>query len=453
MNTPFDMSYLLAFGFIGLCIYIGVFLRAKIKLFQTFLVPACMIGGIIGMIIINLGIVPLKIELFQAIAYHFFIISFISIGLTGRQKQTAEKGEGKKIVRGALWMGLINGASMASQAVIGCLMIFFFTLIGTKTPLQLGLFLPLGFTQGPGQALAVGKAWESMGLTSAVSIGLAFAAIGFFFALFVGIPIVNWGIRRGFTQMGRIELADYFKRGIYSKDQIKESTGMMTTHSGNVDSLAFQAGAVGICYLLTYLAYYGIQRIIGTLSPAAWGFFFFYGMLMGLGMRFLMNKAGVGYLLNPQTQNRITSFGVDILVAATLISVELAVVWKYIVPLVVISLVGGIWTTAYMLYFGRRLDDLGFERMCVQYGCNTGTVSTGLLLLRVIDPEFKTSVALETGLYSIVAAPFILGAMLVIMYAPQWGLAVYHQVGIYLGFFLLALVLLKIFKLWGKRAW
>jgi ESS family glutamate:Na+ symporter len=98
-------------------------------------------------------------------------------------------------------------------------------------------------------------------------------------------------------------------------------------------------------------------------------------------------------------------------------------VWEYIVPLVVISLVGGIWTTVYMLYFGRRLDNLGFERMCVQYGCNTGTVSTGLLLLRVIDPEFKTTVALETGLYSIFAAPFILGAMLVIMYAPQWGLS------------------------------
>ena len=163
--------------------------------------------------------------------------------------------------------------------------------------------------------------------------------------------------------------------------------------------------------------------------------------------------AGSGYLLNPQTQNRITSFGVDILVAATLISVKLSVVWEYIVPLVIITLVGGTWTTVYMLYFGRRSGELGFERMCVQYGCNTGTVSTGLLLLRVVDPEFKTSVAFQTGLYSIFAAPLILSAMLVIMYAPKWGLNIYHQMGIFLGLFVLILILLKVFKLWGKRVW
>jgi len=453
MNTPFEMSYFLAFGFIGICIYLGVFLRAKIKLLQNFLVPACMIGGLIGMALMNLKIISLDIVLFQTLAYHFFIISFISIGLTGTQKKPGEKGRGKQVAKGALWMGLINGASMASQAVIGCVLILLLGLLGMKTPLQFGLFLPLGFTQGPGQALAVGKAWEAAGFTNAISIGLAFAAIGFFFALFVGIPIVNWGIRKGLTKMGMIELPDYFRRGFYSAEQIKDSTGMMTTHSGNVDALAFQGGAVGICYLLTYLAYYGAERIIGTLSPATWGFFFFYGMLTGIVLRLLLQKAGKGYMLNPQTQNRITSFGVDILVAATLVSVQLSVVWEYILPLVVISLAGGIWTTFYMLYFGRRVADLGFERMCVQYGCNTGTVSTGLLLLRVVDPEFKTSVAFETGIYSIFAMPFILAAMLVIMYSSKWGLTIYHQIGIFLGLFVLILILLKAFRLWGKPSW
>ncbi|MBW2408665.1 MAG: hypothetical protein JRF72_02630 [Deltaproteobacteria bacterium] len=453
MNTPFEMSYFVAFGFIGICIYAGVFLRAKIKFLQRFLVPACMIGGIIGMILINLDLIPLKTELFQTIAYHFFIISFISIGLTGAQKKPGEKGRAKEVARGALWMGLVNGASMASQALLGCLMILIFGLVGMKLPLQFGLFLPLGFTQGPGQALAIGKAWEASGFANAVSIGLAFAAIGFFFSLFVGIPIVNWGIRKGLTRVGGGELPDYFRRGVYTEEQISEPAGMMTTHSGNVDSLAFQGGAVGICYLLTYLAYFVFETLIGTLSSATWGFFFFYGMLMGISVRLVMQKTGSGHLLNPQTQNRITSFGVDVLVAATLISVKLSVVWEYIVPLVIITLAGGIWTTAYIFYLARRSGDLGFERMCVQYGCGTGTVSTGLLLLRVVDPDFKTSVAFQTGIFSIFAAPLIMSVMLVIMYSPKWGLNIYHQMGIFLGLFVLILILLKVFRLWGKREW
>jgi ESS family glutamate:Na+ symporter len=299
----------------------------------------------------------------------------------------------------------------------------------------------------------VGKAWEAGGFVDAVSIGLAFAALGFFFALFVGIPIVNWGIRKGYTKMGKGELPDYFRRGIYAKDQVREATGMMTTHSGNVDSLAFQGAAVGIAYLLTFLLYYALEQMVGTLSDATWGFFFFYGMLVGIVLRWLMQKADVGYLLNPETQNRITSLGVDVLVTSTLIAVSLSVVWEYLVPLILIALVGGIWTTGYTLYFGRRLGELGFERMSVQYGVNTGTVSTGLLLLRVVDPGFRTSVALETGLYSIFAAPLIIASMVVIIYSPQWGLSLYHQMGIYAALFVLALVLLKVFRLWGKRAW
>lgn len=453
MNVPFDMSYFLAFGFIGICIFVGVFLRAKVPFFQRFLVPSCMIGGILGMITLNLDLIGLDEKLFHAIAYHFFIISFVSIGLTRAVTADGEASRGKEIARGAFWMGMINGASMASQALIGSILVLLFGVFGLAIPLQFGLFLPLGFTQGPGQALAIGKAWEAAGVIDAVTIGLAFSAIGFVFALFVGIPIVNWGIRRGHSKLGKIELPQYFRRGLYREEEVSEPTGVMTTHSGNVDSLAFQAAAVGIAYLLTYLGYMTAERFTGALQSSTWGFFFFFGMLSGIVIKVIMGRVGAGYLLNPTTQTRITGFSVDILVTATLISVRLSVVWDNIVALLIITIVGGIWTTFMVFYFGRRMNVLGFERMCVQYGVNTGTVSTGLLLLRVVDPQYKTGVALETGLYSIFAMPFILGVMLVIVFSPGWGLTIYQQMGIYAGFFVLALLLMKIFRVWGKKAW
>ena len=47
------------------------------------------------------------------------------------------------------------------------------------------------------------------------------------------------------------------------------------------------------------------------------------------------------------------------------------------------------------------------------YGVSTGTLSTGLALLRVMDPEFKTKVSsdymLSAGLTFVLAIPFILG--------------------------------------------
>jgi len=149
MATPFDMSYFLALGFIGVCIYFGVLLRYRIRFFQKFLIPSCMVGGIAGMILMNLKLIPLEVELFQAIAFHFFIISFITIGLTPQLKVPGQKGRGKQIARGAIWMGLMNGGSMASQALIGCLLVLFFGVVGINFPLQFGLFLPLGTHRGP----------------------------------------------------------------------------------------------------------------------------------------------------------------------------------------------------------------------------------------------------------------------------------------------------------------
>ena len=54
-----------------------------------------------------------------------------------------------------------------------------------------------GFTQGPGQPLAIADGWKKMGLTDSISIGLAFSAVGFFVAALVGVPIANWGIKKG----------------------------------------------------------------------------------------------------------------------------------------------------------------------------------------------------------------------------------------------------------------
>ena len=46
MKPFFDMSLLIAFGFLSLLLLLGVLLRAKIKFLQNFMVPACLTGGV-----------------------------------------------------------------------------------------------------------------------------------------------------------------------------------------------------------------------------------------------------------------------------------------------------------------------------------------------------------------------------------------------------------------------
>ena len=104
MTTPFPFDLLLVFGFLSVMLLVGVIFRAWIKFFQKLLFPSSLIGGLLGLALINAGVIPLDPEIIKAFAYHFFNISFISVGLTPGIKDKLKQGKGKKILKGSLWM-------------------------------------------------------------------------------------------------------------------------------------------------------------------------------------------------------------------------------------------------------------------------------------------------------------------------------------------------------------
>jgi len=160
--------------------------------------PAAFIGGIIGLVLVSTGLVGASTDLLETFAYHLFIISFISLGLTTNFKKDSQF-SAISPVKGSLWMGFVSGVVMAMQAIIGALFVFLFNAAGFELHPTFGFLSPLGFTQGPGQALSIGRVWQDFGFENAATLGLSFAVFGFAFAFFVGVPLVNWGIRKGYS--------------------------------------------------------------------------------------------------------------------------------------------------------------------------------------------------------------------------------------------------------------
>jgi ESS family glutamate:Na+ symporter len=268
--------------------------------------------------------------------------------------------------------------------------------------------------------LSIGKVWEGFGFAHGATIGLTFAAIGFFFAFFVGVPLVNWGIRKGLSSQGAKELSKDFLTGILTEDTKKRPAGELRLHPGNVDSMAFQAALVGLVYILTY----AVVRYVGILLPPdtakiLWGFFFIFGLFLSVLIRSLAGMLGFEHLIDAGIQRRITGLAVDFLIVSTVMAIQLPVVWQYILPVSVISIISGIFTTLILVYMGKRLWDYNLERTAALYGTVTGTVSTGLLLLRIADPDFRTPVVIEIAVMNLFSIPLI-GACLVLVNAPIW---------------------------------
>lgn len=449
MQVPFPFESLLIFGWMSIVLLAGVVLRARIPLLQKFLFPSCLVGGIIGLIFQGTGLLNLNTKDIETFAFHFFNISFISVGLTpGNADGGAKKTKG--VLRGPLWMALVEGVTLPLQAVIGGVCVILFGLAGQDLFPTFGFLAPLGFTEGPGQALSIGKVWEGFGFAHAATIGLTFAAMGFFFAFFVGVPLVNWGLRKGLAVHGVCELPRSLLVGIVPKEQTKEPAGSLTMHSGNVDTLAFQAALIGLVYVLTYGVVMGLA---GILPPDAgkiiWGFFFFFGMGFGLLIKWIMGRIGIGHLIDPGVQRRITGWSVDYLIIATVMAIQVVVVRQYILPIAVMSVLSGVLTTLSIVYLGNRLDSCNLERTVAIYGTCTGTVSSGLLLLRIVDPEFKTPVAFEIGVMNVIVVPIIVGCMVLVNAPVWWHWSVAMTSGAFAVLGLLCLGLIRVFKLWG----
>jgi len=453
MKIPFEFEPLLIFGWMSAMLLTGVLLRARIRFFQNYLIPSCLIGGVLGLVLETIGVIRFPPESWESFAYHLFNISFISVGLTSGNTAEEKATKGNGYLKGSFWMCLTMTSCFGLQAALGGLLVLLFGFLGSDLFPTFGFLVPMGFEEGPGQALSFGKVWEGIGFEHGATIGLTFAAVGFLFSFFVGVPLANWGLRKGLASQEGGSLPPEFITGIYSKDEQGEAAGNLTTHSANIDTLAFHVALIGLVYALTYVLTLLLAKVVATFAPDVasmlWGFFFFFGLVIAFLVKTGVQKSGAGHLLDGGVQRRLTGWSVDFLIVATIMAIQLVVVWKFIVPIAAMALACGIATTLLTVYLGKRLWSYNLERMVAIYGVVTGTVSSGLLLLRIVDPEFKTPVAVEIGIMNLFMVPIVLGSGILVNAPLWWGWGVGVTALVFAGIMAVALVLLKMLKMVG----
>ena len=434
----------IAFAFTVSMILAGVILRSRIPFLQNNLVPASLIGGLLGFILVSSGLsLGFNSSDFTPFAFHFFTLSFMSLVLTGSDESSQGN---KSVVPGGMWLSIIWVMSLVLQALVGLGVILIFNQASAgELSYLLGMMATHGFTQGPGQALALGNIWENeLGIAHAINFGLIYASAGFLMAFLVGVPVARWAIRGGlnFNQSARID--DEFLRGILTSNV---SSGRQVTHSANVDSLVFHISILGFAYLITdqYLKFvfpYASTVIIGGINIGVFfshNLFFIHGLINCVIIRALMNKTGYGHFIDNETQRRITGSSVDLMVVATIMSVEFAFLSQFIVPIGLVCIAVTLATAALCFWFGRKLRSFGIERAITVFGCCCGSTGSGLLLLRIIDPDLSTPIAKELAFFNI-AILFLSFHILALMAPVLPGFSLMTILLVYVGTFVIGAI-------------
>ena len=157
---------------LGVCFVLASGLMKLSKKLRELFLPLAIIAGAFGMIARYIDPAIMDVDVLKAMVYHGLAIVFISVGLQvpPPNVKTSE----------SLSIGFAISSMGALQGTIGATLIMLLSMVqGAQMHPGLGLLLPLGFNQGPGQALSFGRAWESSGLVDGGDIGIIIAALGF----------------------------------------------------------------------------------------------------------------------------------------------------------------------------------------------------------------------------------------------------------------------------------
>ncbi|MBN1836964.1 MAG: sodium:glutamate symporter [Spirochaetales bacterium] len=414
----FQWTIFLHLGAVSLALLGATWLRSRVRFFQRFMIPNSLTAGFALLAFYNLAGPGLGLDPqgLGEMIYHLLSLSFIAMSLRATS--------GTLGGRGIVSTGLVITTSFTLQGAIGLGLTALF--IATWFPglfPSFGLFVPLGFEAGPGQAYSIGVGWEALGFAGAGSIGLTFAAAGFLWACFGGIFLINLGLRKGWIgPKGRREVrAVQGRSGVLPAGASPPAGSRLTTETEAIDSLSVNLATVLVVYLLSYLLLKGLTWLLGLAGAAGrelavnlWGISFIFAALLALAARWVAVRLRVAHLLDNGSLTRIAGASVDLLVAAALGAISLVVIARFWIPLLLTVLAAGVFTMLYVLWISSRLfTDHPFERAMVIYGASTGTMPTGLALLRVLDPEFRTPAATDymygSGISFFMIIPYILG--------------------------------------------
>lgn len=448
------MSFMMAFGYASIMLCLGTLLRAKVPFLRKMMVPASVIAGILGILFMNIsGVIGFNVgtdtNMFTEIVNNLFTISFISISLSSTTK--SETNSTKNTLHGAVGMGLIWCLLYALTPIVGALIIM---LVGKNVEMNsiYGMLVQFAFCQGPGQSAAYGALFEQFGWENSSTVAIAFSAVGFVVAFVIGIPIAKLGIKRGLAQnCGEIDATTL--KGYLRKDEQTEVMVKDTTCNSNIETLAFHFAIIGLCYVLAVGIAKVLSLIPGFLGTSMSGMMFMNGMYAAYLVKFVMKKMKLEFLLENTLQSKITGWTADYLVVCAFMAVSVGIIREWILPIVLVSVVVTVITVLVCCFFGQRIGGANdFERTLGMYGMCTGTVPSGIALVRIVDPNFRTSTAVELGacnLVMIACTPIYIIVLALASGTISMPIAIGGLVLCCVAY----LVILKLTKCWNKKTY
>lgn len=404
-------------------------LKKSIPFLKRSLIPTSVLGGIILLIIATIykaisGNIFFDLPCFGAsgtrslevLTYHGLAIGFIASTMRTTVKDK-RPGRNREIFN----TGCTTVCGYLLQAALGLAITIPLALVISGMIPSSGILLMFGYGQGTGQALNYGNIFEGdYGFIGGSSFGLSVAALGFLSASIGGVIYLNILQKKGKIQISDEEVVEAINsEEIQGKDEVPMN--------GSMDKLSIQFAIVFIVYALAFVVMWGLSKLVPSLQSTLFGFNFLIGVLLASALKGLlkwMKKKNIvkKQYVNSFLMNRISGFAFDIMIIAGIAAIQLDLILEYWYVLIALGLVGAFATFFYVKFVCHKLfPEYELPQFFVMYGMLTGTASTGMILLREVDPDYKTPAADNLVFQNLPAIAFGFPLLLVANFSPTNG--------------------------------
>ena len=444
--TQFDSVWKVIFqiGLLLVFLLLGNMLRKLIPFLRRGNVPSALIGGLL-LFLANLGFEAAGINfvdkrIMQIVTYHALAIGFAAMAM-----KTARK-ESRTSAMHAIQNGALTGGTYMLQGFVGILISLIFVWAGTNLFYDSGALLPLGFGQGPGNALSWDINFTEMDNTfqGQGSVGLTIASIGFIVASIGGVIYIN-------LYKHKKQIADKKPAIVRSVEDFEEQNEIADSES--VDKMSIQVAWVILAYALAFGIMFLFAKLtdwtgVALFNSVAWGFNFIWCVITATLIKLLLNllfnkKVIKEKYINNYQMDRISGFAFDMMIVAGVAAIDIKVLADYIWFIVAVCAAGTVVTFIYIhLMCKICFKDFRHEAFLTNFGALTGTASNGMIFLREIDPNYETPMNNVYVVSQFPAMLFVAPLLLLLNLSAESLTGCYIVLGIFTGLFIVYTVFL-----------
>ena len=404
MTSSLFTELLKAVAILGVFLLIGAFLRAKAPFFRKLLLPASVIGGFLALIVGPrvLNLIPFSEDYLNtwSLLPSILIVPIFAAAPLGNGMGADRARKKKGLLQygpSVLLMCALFSTVSCLQGVVGYGVNLVFTAMGWDLHRTFGWELSQGFAGGHGTASAIGGILQDFQLdywSTAQSVGVTMATVGLLGGMLIGI----WMIKRA---NDRKEIAGFdagvipetTARGVITDPEQQGSLGRGMFLSSSVDPVTVHLAIILLGCGIAYWVRATLGEMNGAFSSCpVW----FYALVIMYGINYCLCRLKLDWMIDKKVKARVTGPMSDVAICGAIASCDVSAVLELLTPIAVMCVLGFLvsWIT---FPIARRVfrGNYAFERMIVCWGANTGVTITGMMLLKICDPDYQTPALAE----------------------------------------------------------